>query len=93
MYEGRGELLAVPGRTSGGAGGGVRGCEGRPVRLARFSPGPPGSAQVRRLGEDRANFLPGHALARHGAHRRGERKAAGALRGPGHRGEAAGNER
>lgn len=30
--------------------------------LARLSLGPPGPAQVRRLGGDRANFLPGHAV-------------------------------
>lgn len=67
MREG-GELLAVLGRTSGGAGSGVWGRLAQ-YGLARLSPAPPGSAQVRRLGEDRVSFLP--------------RQAAGALRGPG----------
>lgn len=87
-----GEPLPVPGRTSRGAGGGVRGREGRPARLSPVQSRPrPAPLRCDASAKTAQTFCPG--TFRRGAHRHEERKAAGALRGPARRGEAAGSER
>lgn len=87
-----GEPLPVPGRTSRGAGGGVWGREGRPARLSPVQSRPrPAPLRCDASAKTAQTFCPG--TFRRGAHRREERKAADALRGPARRGEAAGSER